>query len=331
MNYSSKQPVLAQSEKQTAPLYNVRLNALKLLKRNPIWVFLGLEFLFFSLATPYFFATINLSNVLLQSAFIGFLSVGLTLVMINGNIDLTVGATAGLAACLAVGLQPFGLWTALIAALAAGTVLGTLNGLLVEKIGINSFIVTLAGMIGIRGLAFSYAGETSLSATYDSFIDFGSLSVGPISVIAILFLAIAAIIGFVLSQTPHGRNAYAVGGNREAAVNAGIRVSRHVVVNFIISGLLASVCGVLMSAQMGAATPTYAQDYELWAVTAVVLGGTRLNGGAGRISGTLGGALALATLRNGMNLLHVQAYYVLVVIGLALIVALLLDRQFSSN
>ena len=131
---------------------------------------------------------------------------------------------------------------------------------------------------------------------------------------------------FLLSSTSHGRESFAIGGNRNAALNAGVRVTRVVVLNFMVSGFLAAACGVLMASQLGAAGPTYGENYELWAVIAAVIGGTKLSGGYGGVLGTLGGVLTLAVLRNGMNMAGFPAFYVFVVVGLTLIAALLLDR-----
>jgi ribose transport system permease protein len=316
--------VSASSRSRISALYLRRLAA-----RSTIWIVLAIALVFFSIASPYFLSVYNLSNVLLQGTFVGFLAIGMTLIMINGNIDLTVGAILGLSACLSVGLQPYGLGVAIGGALAAGAALGWLNGMLVEFTGVDSFIVTLAGMIGIRGLVFVYTQENSLSAISDAFTNAGSMSVGPISLIAILFLILLFGFQWLLSATCHGRNAYAIGGNRSAAVNAGIRVPRHIIINFTLRGLLAAVAGITSASQFGAATPNLGESYELWAIIAVVVGGTKLRGGAGSLWGTLGGVLTLAVLRNGLNLTHVQPFYVLVIMGVALIGALMLDKQFN--
>lgn len=299
--------------------------------RNSIWVILIVCLIGFSFGSPYFFTVFNLSNNLSQIAFIGFLSIGMTLVMINGNIDLTVGSTLALCACLAIGLQQYGIVVAIAGALGAGLLLGFLNGIIVVKTGVHSFIVTLGGLIGIRGLVFVYTGENSLSATNMSFMDFGMISIGPVSLIAILFLVFMAFAQWALSRTRHGREAYAIGGNRQAAENAGVKVSRHIVINFMVSGLMAAVAGITMSTQMGAATPNLGTNYELWTIIAVVLGGTKLQGGAGALWGTLGGVLTLGVLRNGMNLMHVQPFYVLVLLGVVLILALIVDKQFNNE
>ncbi|WP_417808528.1 ABC transporter permease [Thioclava sp.] len=310
------------------------------LASNPIWGFIALIFIFFSFANPYFFALQNFQNILVQTSTIGVIALGMTLVMINGNIDLSVGAVVALAASLCVDIQGWSLfadwgnWAILpgvVAALVAGTALGALNGLIVWKTGVDAFIVTLGAMLGVRGLVFVYTKEQSFFAANFSFSDFGSSSIGPIPTLAALFLISTAIVHFVLSRTVHGRNTYAVGGNRSAAVNAGIRVGPHMMINFMIVGFLAALAGVTLSSQMGAATPNLGTNYELWVITSVVLGGTKLQGGAGTIMGTLGGVLAIGILRNGMNLMQVPAFYVLVILGSILIAVLLLDKQLNRK
>jgi len=305
-------------------------NMTRHVRRHPIWVFLLVCVLFFSSTSPYFLTIDNLSNVMVQSAFIGFLAIGMTLVMINGNIDLSVGSILAFSASLAVGLQPAGLPMAIGCALLAGAGLGFLNGIVMVKTGVHAFIVTLASLIGIRGLVFVYTQEQSLSASSMDFLDFGMLSLGPLNVIAIVFLVMLFLMQWVLARTRHGREAYAIGGNLAAAINAGVRVNRHMVWNFAISGLMAAMAGIAMTAQMGAATPNLGTTYELWTIIAVVLGGTKLQGGTGTLWGTLAGVLTLGVLRNGLNLLHVQPFYELVILGVVLILALFLDKQFNK-
>lgn len=310
------------------------------LKRHPIWVFVVIVFVFFSLATDHFFSLNNLENILVQTSTIGLIALGMTLVMINGNIDLSVGAVVALAASLAVDIQGWpvfeswgnlALLPAVLAGLLSGTLLGLLNGMIVWKTGVDAFIVTLGAMLGVRGLVFVYTEEQSFYAMNFAYSDFGSSTVGALPTLALLFLVCALLMHILLSYTVHGRNTYAVGGNREAAVNAGIRVGPHMVVNFMLVGFFASLAGIALSTQMGASTPNLGRDYELWTITAVVLGGTKLNGGAGSIIGTLGGVLAIGILRNGMNLMQVPAFYVLVILGIILIVVLFLDKQVNRR
>ena len=315
-------------------------NLFQWLQRHPIWVFIVLIFVFFSVSTEHFFEPGNLQNILVQTSTIGLIALGMTLVMINGNIDLSVGATLALAASLAVDIQGWetfaglGDWAilpAVTAALLCGVVLGFINGIIVWKTGVDAFIVTLGGMLGIRGLVFVYTEQQSFFAMNFAYSDFGASSLGPLPTLAVVFLVFTVLVHLLLTRTVHGRNTYAVGGNREAAVNAGIKVGPHMVVNFMIVGFFAALAGVTLSTQMGAATPNMGREYELWTITAVVLGGTKLTGGAGSIIGTLGGVLAIGILRNGMNLMQVPAFYVLVVLGSILIAVLFLDKQLNRK
>lgn len=297
---------------------------------QPIWVFVLAIFIFFSFMSEYFLSFGNIANILVQTSTIGLIALGMTLVMINGNIDLSVGAILGLAASLAVGLQEISMTLAIVAALCSGILLGAINGLIVWKTGVNAFIVTLGAMLGIRGLIFLYTGEQSFYAMNFAFSDFGTSTIGPFPVLAIIFLICTLIMHLVLTRTGHGRNTFAVGGNPEASIDAGIRLGRHMMINFIIVGFFAALAGVLLASQMGAATPNLGRDYELWVITAVVLGGTKLTGGYGSIVGTLGGVLAIGILRNGMNLMQVPAFYVLVILGAILISVLIIDKKLNA-
>ncbi|TVP45668.1 MAG: ABC transporter permease [Halomonas sp.] len=299
-------------------------------KIQPIWVFVIALFIFFSVMSEYFLSFGNISNILVQTSTIGLIALGMTFVMINGNIDLSVGAILGLSASLAVGLQEISMTLAILAALGSGVLLGALNGLVVWKTGVNAFIVTLGAMLGVRGLIFLYTGEQSFFAMNFAFADFGTSTIGPVPVLAIIFLICALIMHLVLTRTSHGRNTFAVGGNPEASIDAGIRLGRHMMINFIIVGFFAALAGVLLASQMGAATPNLGRDYELWVITAVVLGGTKLTGGYGSIVGTLGGVLAIGILRNGMNLMQVPAFYVLVILGAILISVLIIDKKLNA-
>ncbi len=316
------------------------IGPLRWLIRNPIWGFVLLVFVFFSIASDHFFDFRNFQNIMVQTSTIGLIALGMTLVMINGNIDLSVGATLALAAAFAVDVQSWaafatwGNWQILPAvcmALLVGILIGALNGIIVWKTGVDAFIVTLGAMLGVRGLVFVYTGEQSFYAMNFAYSDFSYSSVGPVPSLALIFILCTIAVHILLSRTVHGRNTYAVGGNREAAVNAGIRVGPHMVWNFMLLGFLAALAGVALSTQMGAATPNLGRDYELWTITAVVLGGTKLTGGKGDIIGTFGGVLAIGILRNGMNLMQVPGFYVYVILGSILIAVLFLDKQFNRR
>lgn len=292
-----------------------------------IWAALLVLAVFLAFASPHFLTVYNISNVLLQASLTGALALGLTPIIIAGKIDLTVGSLAGLAACLVVSLNGLGVGQAILITLLVGAGLGAFNGILVAKLGIDSFIVTLGGMIGIRGITFLAIGDASLSPDDTALMDLIDQTVGPVSLIVILFLIAAAGFHFMLTQTGLGRNAYAIGGNEKAAHDAGVRIKRSVVALFALSGLMAALGGIMTAARLNSATPAIGTNYELWAIISVALGGTRLRGGAGSIVNTLGAILLLAALQNGLNLLNVSPFYIPVILGACLIAALIIDRR----
>ncbi len=300
--------------------------------RNHIWVFFALTVAVFSMASPYFLTVHNLGNVLTQGAFIGILAIGMTLVMIDGEIDLSVGAILALASALAIGLQDhIGVWPAVLVGFASGAALGFVNGALVALSGMHSFIVTLGGLIGIRGLVFIYTGENALMVSDFSYTDYPEIYLGPVSITALIFFGLALFFQWVLSSTRHGRETYAIGDNITAAHDAGINIKRHKIINFTLCGALAAVAGILLSMRLGTAEPNAGKVWELWTIIAVVLGGTRLQGGFGSLWMTIGGVMTLAVLRNGLRLLNTPNYVELMVMGGVLILALLIDKLLSRH
>jgi len=286
----------------------------------------------FSFASPYFLTLNNLGNVLTQGSFIGLLAVGMTLVMINGEIDLSVGAVLALASALAIGLQPsIGVWPAILVALLAGTFFGFINGAIVAMSGMHSFVVTLGALIGIRGVVFVYTGEQALMVEDFSYTEYVEIYLGPLSLTAMIFIGFALLFQWVLSNTRHGREAYAIGDNIKSAHEAGIRIKRHKIINFALCSFLAAVAGVLLSMRLGTAEPNAGRIWELWTIIAIVLGGTRLTGGYGSMWKTLGGVITLAVLLNGLRLLNTPNYIELMVMGVVLILALILDKTLASR
>ncbi len=300
------------------------------IKQNYIWIFLLLGVILFSLSSPYFLTAHNLSNVLTQASFIGLLALGMTVVMINGEIDLSVGSVLALSCALSIGLQEsIGIWPAVAVALFSGLLIGCINGALIVFSGIHSFIITLGALIGVRGLVFIYTKENALMVTDFSYTEYLEIYLGPISITALIFLAIAGILQWALTSTRHGREVYAIGDNIEAAYEAGIRVRLHKILNFTLCGGLAGIVGILLSMRFGTAEPNAGKIWELWAIIAVVLGGTKVQGGSGSIIKTVGGILTLAIIRNGLRLLNTPNYIELIVMGGILILALILDRTLT--
>ncbi|BBU56272.1 MULTISPECIES: ABC transporter permease [Mameliella] len=315
------------------------------LKRGAIWGFILLELVFFTVAGEFLSlsekAFMDLDNMLLlfkQSAPIGIIAMGMTIIMVNGNIDLSVGATYALSAIVLLdsmtwpifgGMGDWAIPMAWLAALATGTLLGALNGLIVWKTGVDAFIVTLGSMLGYRGLVFMYNGEQPTSHLNWTLVDFAEAQFLGIHTATWFLLAVTAAIWFLMNRTVHGRNAYAIGDNREAAVNAGIKVGPHMMINFMIIGFLAALSAVVFYSESGSVNPNDGELYELWVITAVVLGGTKLTGGAGSIVSTFGGVLAIQLLRKGLSHIGADTETVNLVIGLILIAVLFLDRQLN--
>ncbi len=315
------------------------------LKRGAIWGFIVLELLFFSIAGEYLSlsdkAFMDWGNMLLllkQSAPIGIIAMGMTIVMINGNIDLSVGATFALSAIvlldamtwpLLAGLGDWAIPVAWALALLTGIALGALNGLIVWKTGVDAFIVTLGAMLGYRGLVFMYNGEQPTSHLNWTLVDFAEAQFLGLHTATWFLLAVTAAVWVLMNLTVHGRNAFAIGDNRDAAVNAGIRVGPHMMVNFMIIGFLASLSAVVFYSESGSVNPNDGELYELWVITAVVLGGTKITGGAGSVISTFGGVLAIQLLRKGLGHIGADTETVNLVIGCILIAVLFLDRQLN--
>jgi len=315
------------------------------LKRGAIWGFIVLELIFFTVAGQFLSlsekAFMDAGNMLLlfkQSAPIGIIAMGMTIVMINGNIDLSVGATFALAAIVLLDSMTWPIFAGLgdwvipvswALALLTGIVLGAINGLIVWKTGVDAFIVTLGAMLGYRGLVFMYNGEQPTSHLNWTLVDFAEAQFLGLHTATWFLLIVTAAIWFLMNRTVHGRNAYAIGDNRTAAVNAGIRVGPHMMINFMIIGFLAALSAVVFYSESGSVNPNDGQLYELWVITAVVLGGTKLTGGAGSIISTFGGVLAIQLLRKGLSHIGADTETVNLVIGLILIAVLFLDRQLN--
>ncbi|QBK31937.1 ABC transporter permease [Roseitalea porphyridii] len=317
----------------------------RFLKSGAIWGFIVLELIFFSIAGEFlslsekaFMDADNMLLLLKQSAPIGIIAVGMTIIMINGNIDLSVGATFALAAIVLLDSMTWpifggmGDWVIPVSwalALMTGIVLGAINGLIVWKTGVDAFIVTLGSMLGYRGLVFMYNGEQPTSHLNWTLVDFAEAQFLGLHTATWFLLAVTVILWFVMNYTVHGRNAYAIGNNREAAVNAGIRVGPHMMINFMLIGFLAALSAVVFYSESGSVNPNDGQLYELWVITAVVLGGTKLTGGSGSIISTFGGVIAIQLLRKGLAHIGANTETVNLVIGLILIAVLILDRQLN--
>ena len=293
-----------------------------------IFIALAVECLVLGLATDAFLTSGNLMNVLRQNAFTAILAAGMSFAILTGGIDLSVGSVVALAGVLCADVLARGgpLPAALATGLLMGLAVGLVNGLVVTRVGIPPFIVSLAMMLVARGAAYKYTDARTISGLPPSF---AALSHGliPTAIMALVF----GLAWLLLMRTPFGRHVYATGGNRDAAWLAGIRVNRVLLWVYVICGACAGLAGVLVASRLNAGYPKAGEFYELDAVTAVVVGGTSLFGGRGSIWGTLAGAFFIGILNNGLNLFHVDAYDQMVVKGIVLLAAASLDRWRTTG
>ncbi len=274
---------------------------------------------------PIFLDPRNIVNVLRQVSITGTLTVGMTFVIINGGIDLSVGSIVGLTGMLAVMAQPYGLVAPIGIALALGTLVGLVNGYGVAR-GITPFIMTLATMTAARGVAFMVSDGFPVMGVSNAYAWIGAGHVRGIPV-PVLILGLSVVTGyFVLERTKFGRWVYAVGGNAEAARLSGINIARNRILVYGISGLLSGVAGVVITARMTSCDPTVGTMFELDAIAAAVIGGTSMSGGEGRIAGTLFGALIMGVLANVMNLMNLSPYSQQVAKGVIILGAVVMDR-----
>lgn len=283
-------------------------------------------------ATPRFLTGPNLLNVGIQVSTIAVMAFGLTFVIVAAGIDLSVGSVAALSAMVSaywVGdLALPGAWSIVIG-LAVGALCGLVTGVMSAYGKLPTFIASLAMLTIVRGLTLVISDGRPIP-TSDSVAFLGS-SLGSVPMPIVVMVVTGLIAAFVLNRTVIGKNAFAVGGNIEAARLSGIPVKRVLVTVFVISGLFAGLAGMLLAGRLESAQPTLATGYELDAIAATVIGGASLAGGVGRITGTLIGALVLAVIRNGLNLLSVSSFWQQVVIGVVIALAVGFDVLRRKN
>ncbi len=283
----------------------------------------------FSSLSPNFLVPNNLLNIVLQVSIIAIVAFGMTYVLLLGEIDLSVGAIIAMVGVVAAQLLLLNIppIVAFCLALAVGMLLGAINGCISALLSIPSFIVTVATMGIFRGITYIASDGVPVSVDSDALLWLGNGKVGLIPMPVIILFVFLLLNHFVLGKTIFGRKAYLTGGNREAAIYAGIKVNFLKVKIFMLSGLMAAVAGLILTARLYSAQPNAAMGYELDAIAAAVLGGTSLTGGYGTMLGTVIGALIIGVINNGMNLLSVPYFYQLIVKGVVILVAVGIDVQ----
>lgn len=315
------------------------------LKTYGIFLILILMCLILSMLSPAFMSMGNVLNIIRQISVIGLIAFGVTMCIITTGIDLSSGSVLALAAVVAASLAQQPDWAArmypdlpalpvivpILAGLAVGALCGFVNGVLIAKTGIPPFIATLGMMTAARGMALLYAeGRPISTLTSDyNFIGQGVVMGIPFPVIILLFMAFISRV--LLKHTKFGKYTYAIGGNENAAIVSGVNIDKYKILIYTYAGMLAGLAGVVLSSRISSGQPGLGQSYELDAIASAVIGGTSLSGGIGTIPGTIVGALIIGVMNNGLTLLNVQAYTQLIVKGVIIVGAVILDVRKNAG
>jgi ribose transport system permease protein len=301
--------------------------AMRLLRIGPLLILLGLVAVL-AVLSPFFLTTRNLGNVMAATAAIAILSMGQLLVILTRGIDLSVGSTLALAS-VAGALVFTGIDSGVVvvaAMLATGLLVGTINGVVYVAGRLpHPFIITLAMLSIARGLALWLSGGQPIRGMPDIVNAIGGSNIGWFPVSAVLVLGIAVLVYVLTTRIVWGRWIYAVGGNPEAARRTGIPVNKVLISVYMLSGLAAGIAGVITAGRLNAGSPTFGELAELDSIAAVVIGGASFLGGRGSVINALVGALMIGVIRNGMNLLAVDAFFQLIVIGVVIVLAVEAD------
>jgi ribose transport system permease protein len=322
----------------SAPTLAQRERGLMLLGRYGVVLGLAALILFGALRYDRFLSAFNVLSFLGYNSMFALVSLGMLFVIATGGIDLSVGAVAALGSVVSALASPYGEAAGLAAGLGTGLVIGLVNGFAVVQLGIAPFIATLATMLGARGLALLAAGDTTVSASYESgFTDLGQGDISGFPVPAALALAVFVAGWILLERTAFGRTVLAVGGNEEATRLMGLPADRIKWTVYAMSGALAGLAGVILAAQFGAGQPIEGQGWELFAISAVVVGGTPLNGGNGSAVTTLAGVILLGLIfnilnfENGLGTFSLSAYWQSVIRGAFLLLVVVAQAKLVAR
>ena len=318
------------------------MNVGKLILEGRAFLALLVVIVVFSLLSPNYFSVSNLLTMSSHVAVYAVLAIGMLLVILNGGIDLSVGSTLGLSGVIAgflmQGVPVFGVklfpsvWVVVLVTCAVGALIGLLNGVLVARFKVASFVATLGTLYVVRGIGLlmtdgltynDLGGDPALGNTGFDWLGFNKLLGIPIGVL--VMIVVAAVASVLLSRTVFGRWLYSAGGNERAAELSGVPVKKVKIWVYVVSGLCAAVAGLILSSELTSAGPTAGTSYELTAIAAVVIGGAALTGGRGNVRGTMLGAFVIGFLSDGLVIVGVSAYWQTVFTGAVIVLAVLLN------
>ena len=285
-------------------------------------------FVALSLASPFFLTSTNLSSVIRQTAVINIMALGMTMVIITGGIDLSVGSTLAMGGLIGTMVleKRYAIPVGILAGIGAGTLCGFANGLMTTRLRINPFIVTLGTLGIVRGMALIISNGLPVHDIPPAFAYLGEGNLVGVPFVLWILLVCGVMVHVILEHTRLGRYAFAIGSNSEAAVYAGVAVGFHTTAVYTICGALTGLAGMIEASRLMTGQPTSGQGYELQAIAAVVIGGGSLRGGEGSVVGTLVGAFIMGLLANGSDLLGISPYLQQAIIGAVIILAVAADE-----
>lgn len=287
-----------------------------------------------SIFNPRFLSMNNLLNVLRQTSINSVIAIGMTLVILTGGIDLSVGSVLAISGAICATMVSSGMnpVLALFLTLTVGLLLGILNGIFISYAKLQPFIVTLVTMTLLRGATLVYTDGKPIPVRGEGefFENIGGGYLLEIPVPIYIMVALFLVGYYILANAKFGRYIYAIGGNEEATKLSGVNTSKYKTLVYGVAGALAALAGIIVTSRLGSAQPTAGAGYELDAIAAVVLGGTSLSGGVGRITGTALGAIIIGVLGNALNLLDVSSYYQMMIKAAVILIAVLIDKKSSK-
>jgi len=303
-----------------------------LIPRYGVFIAFVLLCVLFAAFSPAFLTGKNMINLVRQVAFNAILSMGMTLVMISGGIDLSVGSVMALAAVITASLvklegQIMPVFPAVVIGLLVGAVCGGINGVTVSKGKLAPFIASLVMMTAARGFAQLYTKGHPVSVLTEAMTKLGTSSVLGIPVPVLALILVVIITYLILNWTKLGRYIYAVGGNELAAEASGIQINRVKIFAYVYSGILAAMVGILLAARLDSASPALGTGYETDAIAAAAIGGASMNGGRGKVLPVLCGAMIIGTISNGLDIINVSSYWQQIIKAIIILAAVLMDRS----
>ncbi|HAX17027.1 MAG TPA: hypothetical protein DCY00_00285 [Actinobacteria bacterium] len=310
--------------------YKKNISALSVFYNLRILILIIIAIVLFSVLSKGFFTLQTLNSILSLMSAYGVIAIGQTLVILVGDLDLSVGGIMSISGLLLIKMMPYGITVAIFSSILAGIIIGLINGLIITRFKVNSIIATIGMNFLLLGIA-NLISEGTIHLSNNPVVTFGNRVIWYIPYIAIIYIALTLLIQYILKRTIFGIKLYCVGSSRVSCELSGINDRNIVLLTFILSGLFASLGGLLYTAKLAAASPLIGGDVPIYVITAVLLGGTTLGGGYGDSVKTFSGILLITLITKGLTVLNVAAYFQNMIIGIILILLLFIGRRLTAR